>query len=256
MTGGWHLGRTLARDLLSSLRDIAPVVLVVAFFQIVVIRQPLPPGISGMDLLLGLLSVVAGLALFIKGLQIALFPVGEGLAHAFARKASVVWLVAFSFALGFGTTIAEPAMIAVAGKAALVVSEAGFIGPDAADQAAFALNLRLVVALSVGCAVVLGVVRILKGWPLHYLIIGGYGIVLLLTTQAPEKIIGIAYDSGGVTTSTITVPLVTALGVGLATAIKGRHPMLDGFGLIAFASVMPIIFVLGFGILAFGQRGG
>jgi len=101
----------------------------------------------------------------------------------------------------------------------------------------------------VGTAVMLGVIRILKGWPLHFMIIGGYVIVLLLTLVAPSEIVGIAYDSGGVTTSTITVPLVTALGVGLATAIKGRNPMLDGFGLIAFASVMPIIFVLAYGLL-------
>lgn len=238
-------------QLLESLRDLAPVVLVIAIFQLLVIRQPLPDTVSLLDLLLGLLSVLVGLTLFIKGLKIGLFPVGEGLAHAFVRKASVFWLLMFSFALGFGTTIAEPALTAVAAKAAGVLSTAGLIGPEPADLSRFAWSLRLVVALSVGCAVIIGVLRILKGWPLHYMIIAGYGLVMALTSLAPEEIVGIAYDSGGVTTSTITVPLVAALGVGLATAIKGRNPMLDGFGLIAFASVMPIIFVLLFGLLGF-----
>lgn len=245
--------KALGHQLGASLRDIAPVVAVVAFFQIFVIRQPLPDSISSIDLALGLASVVLGLSLFVKGLQLGLFPVGENLAHAFARKGSVAWLLLFSFALGFGTTVAEPALIAVAGKAAAVMADAGVIAADEAAKARFARELRLVVALSVGSAVMLGVLRILKGWPLHLLIIGGYGIALLLTMLAPEKLIGIAYDSGGVTTSTITVPLVAALGVGLAASIKGRHPMLDGFGLIAFASVMPIIFVLAWGVLSFGS---
>ncbi|MFN3880190.1 MAG: DUF1538 family protein [Nitrincola lacisaponensis] len=220
-----------------------------AFFQLIVIRQPLPEGIDFIDLIIGLLCVLAGLTLFIKGLQIGLFPMGESLAHAFARRSSVISLLIFAFALGFGTTVAEPALIAVAGKAAEVVAGGGLIDTTEASQNAFALQLRLVVAVSVGSAVLLGVLRILKGWPLHLLIIAGYVLVMLLTLVAPDEIVGIAYDSGGVTTSTITVPLVTALGVGLAASIKGRSPMLDGFGLIALASVMPIIFVLGFGLL-------
>ncbi len=205
---------------------------------------------SLLDLGVGLAYVVVGLTLFIKGLQLGLFPIGESLAHAFARKGSIAWLLLFSFALGFGTTVAEPALIAVANKAAEVVAAGGIISNDTETQSRFAFQLRMVVAISVGSAVMLGVLRIFKGWPLHYLIIGGYVIVLLITTVAPKEIIGIAYDSGGVTTSTITVPLVTALGVGLASSIKGRSPMLDGFGLIAFASVMPIIFVLIFGLVS------
>lgn len=235
-----------ARD---SLRDLIPVLLVMAFFQLVVIRQPLPDGISFVDLWIGLFSVLIGLTLFIKGLQTGLFPMGESLAHAFAKKSSVISLLVFAFALGFGTTIAEPALIAVAGKASEVVSGGGMIETTSAAQQRFALELRLVVAISVGSAVLIGVLRILKGWPLHYLIIGGYVIVMVLTLFAPSEIVGIAYDSGGVTTSTITVPLVTALGVGLAASIKGRSPMLDGFGLIALASVMPIIFVLSYGLI-------
>lgn len=228
---------SLLRQMRDSLRDLAPVVLVIGFFQLVVIRQPLPDTVELLDLITGLLYVVIGLTLFIKGLQLGLFPVGENLAQAFARKGSVFWLMLFSFALGFGSTVAEPALIAVAAKAAEVVAEGGLILNTPETQADFAFKLRMVVAASVGTAVVVGVLRILKGWPLHLMIIGGYVLVLLLTLAAPDAIVGIAYDSGGVTTSTITVPLVTALGVGLATAIKGRNPMLDGFGLIAFASV-------------------
>ena len=235
-----------ARD---SLRDLIPVLLVMAFFQLIVIRQPLPDGISFSDLWIGLFSVLIGLTLFIKGLQIGLFPMGESLAHAFAKKSSVISLLVFAFALGFGTTVAEPALIAVAGKASEVVSGGGMIEATSTAQQRFALELRLVVAMSVGSAVLIGVLRILKGWPLHYMIIGGYVIVMVLTLFAPSEIVGIAYDSGGVTTSTITVPLVTALGVGLASSIKGRSPMLDGFGLIALASVMPIIFVLSYGLI-------
>ncbi|EWG98179.1 DUF1538 domain-containing protein [Halomonas sp. BC04] len=237
-----------------SLRDLTPVVLVIAFFQLVVIGQPLPDSMALLDLVTGLLLVVLGLSLFIKGLQLGLFPVGENLAHEFARKGSAAWLMLFAFSLGFGTTVAEPALIAIAGKAASVMADAGQIADLDSARANFAWQLRLVVAVSVGSAVMLGVLRILKGWPLHLMIIAGYLIVLLLTLQAPDAIVGIAYDAGGVTTSTITVPLVTALGVGLATAIQGRNPMLDGFGLIAFASVMPIIFVLLFGIV--GGRAG
>ena len=243
---------SLFKQMLSSMRDLAPVVIVFSLFQLLVIRQPLPPHVGVAELIIGLISVLLGLTLFVKGLEIGLFPVGENLAHAFARKASVFWLILFAFSLGFGTTIAEPALTAVAGKAGVVMSDAALIAPELEAQRQFAITLRIVVALSVGSAVVLGVLRILRGWPLHYLIIAGYALVLVLTGFAPDEIVGIAYDSGGVTTSTITVPLVAALGVGLATAIKGRNPMLDGFGLIAFASVMPIIFVLLFGLIGFG----
>lgn len=171
------------------------------------------------------------------------------MAYAFARKGSVLWLIAFAFALGFGTTIAEPALIAVADKAAEVAAIGGVISNTDTARASYASGLRITVALSVGIAIVVGVLRILKGWPIHYLIMGGYAGVVVMTFFAPEEIIGIAYDSGGVTTSTITVPLVTALGVGLASSIKGRNPMTDGFGLIAFASLTPMIFVMGYGML-------
>ncbi|MCW8828630.1 MAG: DUF1538 domain-containing protein, partial [Gammaproteobacteria bacterium] len=178
-----------------------------------------------------------------------LFPIGGNMAYDFARKGSLFWLLAFAFALGFGTTVAEPALIAVAGEAANVAAAGGMISDSDEARASYATGLRYTVALSVGFAIVLGVFRILKGWPIQYLIIGGYMGVVAMTTIAPEAIIGIAYDSGGVTTSTITVPLVTALGVGLASSIKGRNPMVDGFGLIAFASLTPMIFVMGYGMV-------
>jgi hypothetical protein len=236
----------LLRSLLDSARDLAPIVLVVAFFQVFVVRAPLPD-LGG--ILAGALLVLIGLTLFVRGLEMGLFPIGETMAYGFARKGSVAWLLLFAFALGFGTTIAEPALIAIADEAAKVAAEDGAIVATEAARKNYAYGLRLTVALSVGAAVVLGVVRILKGWPLHGFIMAGYVLVVIMTELAPQEIIGIAYDSGGVTTSTVTVPLVTALGVGLAQSIRGRNPLLDGFGLIAFASLTPMIFVMGYGMV-------
>ena len=237
----------LVRRFAGALRDLAPIIIVIAFFQVAVLQQPFP-NLAGVAL--GLVCVVAGLALFIQGLELGLFPLGETIAHAFVNKGSAAALLAFAFCLGFGTTVAEPALIAVGAEAAEVAAEAGAIAATIEARQRYALELRMVVACSVGVAIVLGVLRILKGWPLHRLIIGGYVLVTVMTLFAPDEIIGVAYDSGGVTTSTITVPLVTALGVGLASSIKGRNPMLDGFGLIAFASLTPMIFVLAYGMVA------
>jgi len=238
--------RQFGHSLLDSVRDLAPIVAVIAFFQLVVLQQPIP---DLFGLLTGTFMVVLGLTFFVYGLKIGLFPIGESMAYDFARKGSLSWLLIFAFALGFGTTVAEPALIAVADEAAQVAKQGGMIPNTEEDGERYALGLRYTVALSVGFAIVLGVFRIIKGWPVQYLIIGGYIGVVIMTTLAPPEIIGIAYDSGGVTTSTITVPLVTALGVGLASSIAGRNPMIDGFGLIAFASLTPMIFVMGYGIL-------
>ena len=229
-----------------SVRDLTPILLVVIFFQAVVLQQSFPDLVQ---LLTGLVFVVLGLTFFIFGLEQGLFPIGESLAYDFARKGSAVWLFVFAFALGFGTTVAEPALIAVAAEAAQIAAEGGMIERTDAARDGYATGLRLTVALSVGFAIVIGVLRILKGWPIHWIIIGGYIGVVVMTMFAPREIIGIAYDSGGVTTSTITVPLVTALGVGLASSIKGRNPMIDGFGLIAFASLTPMIFVMAYGMV-------
>jgi uncharacterized membrane protein (DUF2068 family) len=236
----------LARLLLGALSDLLPIAIVIAFFQIVVIRQPFP---NLGEILFGTVLVVVGLALFVRGLEMGLFPIGESMAQAFAKKGSAVWLMTFAFALGFGTTVAEPALTAVAAEAARTVAEAGHIPSDPSALDAYAFGLRMTVALSVGFAIVIGVVRIIKGWPVQWVIIGGYFCVVALTFFAPPEIVGIAYDSGGVTTSTITVPLVTALGVGLAGSIRGRNPMTDGFGLIALASLTPMMFVMVYGLV-------
>lgn len=234
------------KQLFSSFLDLVPILAVVLIFQVLVIQKPIP---DVANLITGTLFVVIGLTLFIQGLEQSLFPLGESMAYAFARKGSLFWLLVFAFCLGFGTTVAEPALIAVADEAANIASKGGIVENTSAARDGYALGLRLTVALSVGFAILVGVLRIIRGWPLYYLIIGGYSCVVIMTPFAPPEIIGIAYDSGGVTTSTITVPLVTALGVGLATAIKGRNPMIDGFGLIAFASLTPMIFVMTYGML-------
>ena len=233
--------------MVSALRDLAPIIVVIAFFQIVVLRQPFP---DLLGVVVGLLCVIGGLTLFIQGLQTGLFPLGEGIAQSFGQKGSAAAVLVFAFCLGFGTTVAEPALIAVAAEAADVAAEAGAIIDDDRARDSYAFQLRMVVAVSVGVALLVGVLRILKGWPIHRLIIGGYLMVAVMTLFAPAEIVGVAYDSGGVTTSTVTVPLVTALGVGLATTIRGRNPMVDGFGLIAFASLTPMVGVLGYGMVA------
>ncbi len=232
--------------LLGSLRDLAPIILVIGFFQLVILQQPvndLP------EIAFGLFLVVLGLTFFIYGLEMGLFPIGEGMAEALARKGSLPWLMAFAFLLGFGTTVAEPALILVSSEAANVAAVGGMIVDSEAAKQSYANGLRYTVAISVGLAILIGVIRILKGWPIQYLIIGGYIGVVVMTLFAPDEIIGLAYDAGGVTTSTVTVPLVTALGVGLASSIRGRNPMTDGFGLIAFASLTPMIFVMGYGMV-------
>lgn len=239
---------TVLKKLWSAFSDLLPIILVIGFFQLVVLRQPLP---NLGEVVFGAVLVVIGLTLFIQGLEMGLFPIGETMAHALAQKGSLFWLLSFAFALGFSTTVAEPALIAVADEAARIAIEGNLIENSETSRHRYALGLRLTVAFSVGAAILIGVLRILRGWPIHYLIIGGYVLVMLMTIISPKEIVGLAYDAGGVTTSTITVPLVTALGVGLASIIRGRNPMVDGFGLIAFASLLPMIFVMGYGIILF-----
>ena len=234
------LGRHVAR----SGRDLAPIILVIGFFQYVILQQPLD---NAFEMVVGAIVVLIGLTLFVYGLELALFPIGENLAHALARKGSVFWLLTFAFLLGFGTTVAEPALTAVANEAAKVAAGAGAISDTEEARSRYVLGLRITVALSVGTALLIGVLRILLGWSLPLLIISGYIMVIAMTTVAPPEIVGIAYDSGGVTTSTVTVPLVAALGVGMASSLRDRNPMTDGFGLIAFASLTPMVFVMAYG---------
>jgi len=239
--------RAAFRPLTESVRDLTPIIAIIGFFQLVVFQQPIADPIG---MLVGTLYVLMGLAMFIYGLEMGLFPLGESMAHAFAKKGNVFLLVAFAFALGFGTTVAEPALIAVADEAAKAVAQSQLIADTDDARSSFALELRVTVALSVGIAIVVGVIRIIKGWPVHIFIMVGYALVMMMTAFAPREIVGIAYDSGGVTTSTITVPLVTALGIGLARSIRGRNPLIDGFGLIAFASLFPMLFVMAYGLVA------
>lgn len=238
--------QAILTSLLESLRDLLPIILVIGFFQFAVLQEPIP---NFGEIALGIVFVVIGLTLFVQGLNMGLFPIGETMARSFASKGNLFLLLVFSFALGFGTTIAEPALIAVAQEAAIVAATGGMVENSVESMDSYAFGLRVTVAFAVGLAIVIGVFRIIKGWPIQYLIIIGYFAVVIMTFFAPREIIGIAYDSGGVTTSTITVPLVTALGVGLASSIKGRNPMIDGFGLIAFASLTPMIFVMAYGMV-------
>jgi hypothetical protein len=229
---------------LGTVRDLAPVVAVVLFFQVFVAQQPVA---RLFPLLEGTLLVLTGLILLLYGLELALFPLGEALAYALAQRGSFAWLVVFSFLLGFGTTFAEPALTAVASEAADAAAAVGVIADAAQAKSQYSLGLRVTVALGVGMALVLGVTRIVLGWPLPMVVIGSYVVVTVMAFFAPPETIGIAYDIGGVTTSVITVPLVTALGVGLASSLSGRNPMTDGFGMIALVLLMPAIFIMAYG---------
>ena len=229
--------KIFSKDLRNSFKDLLPIIIVVAFFQIFII-QAMPENL--VSIIIGLTIVAVGLALFIRGLELGIFPIGENLAIDFAKKGSVFWLLLFAFTIGFATTVAEPALIAIADKSAVI--SGGLVD---------AFWLRMTVAFSVGFAISLGTLRILLGHPIQYYIITGYILVVVVTFFAPKEIIGLAYDSGGVTTSTVTVPLVAALGIGLASSIKGRNPVIDGFGLIAFASLTPMIFVQVYGIVVY-----
>ncbi len=229
--------REFYSTLLHSLRNLMPIVVVVAVFQFVVLQQ-VPEGLLSM--IVGLAIVVLGVALFLQGLEMGIFPIGKSLADEFAAKGSVPWLMTFGFFIGFSAVIAEPALIAVAEQAEQI-SE-GRVDP---------LVLRLLVATSVGAVIAVGVLRIILGLALHWMMIGGYLTVVTVTFFAPEEIVGLAYDSGGVTTNIVTVPLIAALGLGLAASIRGRNPLIDGFGLVALAVMVPMITVQLYGMFVF-----
>ncbi|OQX31260.1 MAG: hypothetical protein B0D96_05860 [Candidatus Sedimenticola endophacoides] len=229
--------------LLATVRDVLPIALILFGFQFLVLRKPLS---NLPQILIGFLFVLLGLAFFLQGLEQALFPLGKLMARQLTAPeflgtggatdwSHYFWVYLFAFAIGFATTIAEPSLIAVAIKANQV--SGGAVGT---------WGLRIAVAFGVAVGIALGAYRIVTGTPLHYYIIAGYIMVIAQTLFCPKTIIALAYDSGGVTTSTVTVPLVAALGLGLSTNIPGRNPLLDGFGLIAFASLFPIISVMGY----------
>ena len=236
---------------LSTVLDVLPIVVIIFGFQVLVLRQQIP---NLKRVLAGFVYVLAGLTLFLVGLEEALFPVGKLMAQQLTDPAFIsgvdvpgqaldwddyIWVYLFAAAIGFSTAIAEPALIAVATKANQV--SAGAIS---------VWGLRVAVAIGVASGIALGTFRIITGTPLHYFIITGYVIVLIQTMFAPRMIIALAYDSGGVSTSTVTVPLVAALGLGLASTIPGRSPLIDGFGLIAFACLFPIMSVIGYAQLS------
>ncbi|WP_290633385.1 DUF1538 domain-containing protein [Aquisalimonas sp.] len=226
-----------------AFRNLLPIIAVVSFFQFAVMQE-VPDGLLSMAVGLGI--VVLGVALFLQGLELGIFPIGKNLSNQLARRGSLVLLMLFGFSLGFAAVIAEPALIAVADQAE-VISE-GRVN---------AFTLRLLVATSVGAVVGLGIVRIILGHSLHWYMIAGYLLVVLVTFFAPEEIVGLAYDSGGVTTNIVTVPLIAALGIGLAVSIRGRTALMHGFGLVALAVMVPMISVQLYGIVVytFGETG-
>ncbi len=248
---------TLGSGLLSTLKDVVPIALIIFGFQLLVIRKAIP---NLKKVLIGFLYVLIGLVLFLQGLEQALFPLGKLMAtqltdpdFIYAGMATIpdvihwqdyMWVYIFAAAIGFSTTIAEPSLLAVAIKA-----------EDVSGGAVSVWGLRIAVAIGVSVGISLGTFRIITGTPLHYYIMTGYVIVIFQTFYAPKSIIALAYDSGGVTTSTVTVPLVAALGLGLASTVPGRSPLLDGFGLIAFASLFPIMSVMAYAQLSEWRAG-
>ncbi len=244
-----ELLQSFVSTLLSTIRDVLPIAAVIFGFQLFVIRRPIP---HVKQVCIGFIYVVLGLSLFLVGLERALFPLGRVMAEQLTHPEFVTdaaglaaswqdygWVYLFAFMIGFSTTIAEPSLIAVAIKANHV-----------SGGAISVWGLRNAVALGVAVGIALGSFRIVVGHPIHYYIITGYVVVVIQTFFAPKMIVPLAYDSGGVTTSTVTVPLVAALGLGLAENVPGRNPLIDGFGLIAFASLFPIISVMAYAQLS------
>ena len=238
-----HL-RHFAQEFRKALRNLLPIVAVVVAFQLLVFRRmPEDP----LQLVAGLLIVGVGIALFLQGLDLSVFPVGKNLANQFTRRGALGLLLTFGFAIGFAAVVAEPALIAVAEQAELI-SEGRIDG----------VVLRVVIAVSVGLVLVLGILRVLRGWAVHRILIGGYVVVLVATFVAPPEIVGLAFDSGGVTTNVVTVPLIAAIGIGLANSIRGRSALTDGFGLVALCVMVPMIGVQLYGmwVYTFGGGGG
>ena len=245
-----HWLTVIAESLLGTCSDILPIAAIIIGFQLLVIRKPI---INPKKTLVGFIYVLLGVACFLKGLELALFPLGELMAKQLTAPefigldihsttvdwAAYHWVYVFAASIGFATTLAEPSLLAVALKA-----------EEISGGAIHAWALRISVSLGVAFGIALGTYRIITGTELYFFIIIGYCIVIVQTFFAPKMIIGLAYDSGGVTTSTVTVPLVTALGLGLASTVPGRNPIMDGFGLIAFASLFPVIAVLTYAQIA------
>ena len=245
-----HIIIDLLQTIAATILDVLPIAVIIFGFQLLVLRKPIP---NLKRIVAGFVMVLLGLGFFLEGLEAALFPLGKLMAQQLTDPAFILsgnlnaelswwnykWVYLFALAIGFSTTIAEPSLLAVAIKANQV--SAGSIG---------IWGLRIAVAIGVAFGIALGVFRIVTGTPLYWYIITGYVFVVIQTFYAPRMIIALAYDSGGVTTSTVTVPLVAALGLGLSSTVPGRSPLLDGFGLIAFASLFPIMSVMAYAQLS------
>ncbi|MCL0039871.1 DUF1538 domain-containing protein [Thermodesulfovibrionales bacterium] len=229
----------LLKDIWEVIIDILPIIMVAIFFQIIVLKRPFPD-IAALSF--GILLIIVGLFFFLRGLKLGVFPLGEGLAYQLVKRGNLFYILLFGFVITFSAVIVEPAVMAIAMKAEMV---SGGVIDD--------ISLRIIVAFAAGLSVAIGVLRSVLGHPIHWYLIPGYILISIATFFAPREIIALAYDSGGVTTSTITVPLVTAIGVGLVSSIRGRNPLTDGFGLVGFAVMTPILVVLGYGIIAFNS---
>ncbi len=226
---------TMALDLAEMVRDVLPIIITVLFFQYIVLKRGLS---NPRKILFGFGLVILGLYAFVVGLKMGLFPIGTSMAEQLMAMEGYTYVYLFAFMIGFATTMAEPALLAIGQQA-----------EDAANGTINGSAIRLLVAVGVAIGITVGVHRIIAGDSIHYYIMAGYMLVVALTAIAPRYIVALAYDLGGVTTSEVTVPLVTALGIGLATSIEGRNVLIDGFGLIAFASIFPIVTVMSYAIV-------
>lgn len=223
---------------LANLRDMLPILATIAVFEGVVLgRWPADPA----GLALGLPAVLLGLTLMVRGLETSLFPLGESLADAMARRGHPLWLMGFAFALGFGSTAAEPALAAVAAQAAAAMAADPSVPVTAAGQAALALWIRYGIAVCLGLALVLGIWRMMRGWPVIWLVLPGYGLIALVAALSDAPVIAVALDAGTAATSVINIPLMLALGIGLAAILRSRSPLVDGFGMVVLASLAPML---------------
>lgn len=231
----------ILRGTSEALRDILPIVAIIAAFQILVIGEPMA---AFGTKLAGLGLIALGLALLLRGIALVLLPAGQGMAVDLARRGKLALLLAFAFALGFGSTVAEPALFAVAAEAGRAASLEGLIGSSAEAQEAFASSLRYGIAAGVGLGIAFGALRIVLGWPVTPVILGGYGVAAILALIGASPLSALALDAGTAATSVLNIPLIMALGIGLASTIGGRTPLVDGFGLVALASLMPMIVIM------------
>lgn len=244
--------KTLLRRIapfLGTLRDMMPILLTIALFEGVVLGR-LTPDLP--RLLIGLVAVLVGLTLMVRGLELSLFPLGEALADAMARQGHPVWLLGFAFALGFGSTVAEPALAAVAAHAAAAMTADPDIPVGLGQQEALALRIRYGIAVSLGLALVLGVWRTLKGWPVIWLVLPGYAILALVSLVSDSPVIAVALDAGTAATSVINIPLMLALGLGLASVLRSRSPLVDGFGIVVIASLAPMLSFIALALILLG----